>query len=188
MLDTVRVKWYRYVIDFDLADQKSLNILFSRNLGRIFSVPGNLIEKVLAVKSYHTPSRFRILALVMMIFFVLAGGILVVQTLWTTKSPRYRMKRFVRRSKEETYTRQVIVNLYLQVLQRLRKFGYTPKKGQTPFEFASSVSSHEDTFHDLIPFTSIYYRLRFGDYHLTDHDIRIIQGIYETLQIAPPKF
>lgn len=187
LLDSFKLNWYRYVIDFDLDDQLRLRRVLGINVRAIYIQPKKLLDRLLYFNLPQPASRIRLFALLMMIFFAISGLIiLLISVLNLGKWQRWWRQWLLKMTSGSHNRRKQITQLYLRILKQLKKFGYKPLPGQTPLEFAVSVTTHNQQLIDFVDFTKIYYQGRFGNCALTREEIKIINNLFKILKLPSP--
>lgn len=187
LLDSFKLNWYRYVIDFDLDDQLRLRRVLGINVRAIYTQPKKLLDRLLYFNLPQPASRIRLLALLMMIFFAISGLIILLISVLNLGKWQSWWRQWLLKVTASTHNRRKqITQLYLRILKRLKKYGYKPLPGQTPLEFALSVTSHNQQLIDFVNFTKIYYQGRFGNYALTREELKIINNLFKLLKLPSP--
>lgn len=151
--DAIKVRWYRYVIDYNFSDQIGVvrgalraHSTISRLLGQLdpgLGAGGQLFAGTLG-------------------FGILAGGLLILPLLgavaayilwrlWRMRQPRRR-----RRVSEPG------IRYYRDILRQLARLGYIRSPAQTPQEFATVLASTEPELSPLLDITHSYYFNRFN--------------------------
>jgi transglutaminase-like putative cysteine protease len=162
--DALRLRWFRYVVEYDLGKQVSL----ARGLGRLFrrspAVPG---------QGWLAANR-RLLLLG-------AGLLLLGVALWVWYSRRQRRGREGPRRRRQRLSG--VSALYARLLSLLARGGHSKPDGLTPLEFALQLDRGQVPGAPLVrQFTSIYYDVRFGDTELSPDRTRELDRLLKQLQ------
>ncbi len=150
MVDALRLRWFRYVVEYDLSKQLSL----IKKVSQAFRQKGNATEDFLV--------RYKNLwkTLTALAVLVLAGlG-------WRTYGQR--LLEFMGRRRVLGQRAHAAVTLYGRLLALMDRAGHSKPPGITPMEFASELAAANQPGADLVlRFTLVYYGVRFGQDELT---------------------
>lgn len=183
-LDSFKVHWYRYVIDYDLSDQRTMvSRVHEINVGKVtlganLTKLGEAFSKLMAsvTGSETTPINSKALYLLMaclglFMFFIGCG-------LWQIGFGRFARNRLGRRR----LMHRDDVGFYYKILDRLRRKGINRPGSQTAGEFAFEVASAHERMALFPEVTRIYYRLRYsGGGGATTDEMQVIKVFFENL-------
>lgn len=188
LYDSLRVNWQRYVIDFDKIDQAEITRVLIRKMFKFMAFTDAMVATVLGFSRPRPSSRIRTVALVMMIVCGVAIVFILLQTVFGSRTgTSYISRLFKRQTRTKPAPKKLITLVYIQVIERLKKMGYVPAQGQTPLEFAISITQQNSQLTGVLPFTRIYYRLRYGESAVLSYeDSQIIQQLCNALQLTIP--
>lgn len=171
-VDAVKVRWYRYIVDYSFADQRGLirAVLFAiRNMSNLaVSLTSYDWERGEFGGAEVASSGLG----VVVVLVVLVGGTAMVWVLFT----RIRFGRVMRRR----YTRS-IVRFYSEILRLLARHGLERAVGETPREFAAKVAS-QPRFELLGKITELYYLNRFRREPLAPPQVLEIEAFIRSLR------
>lgn len=164
LVDALRMRWFRYVVEYDLGKQ----VRFFREVKELFSsVPADAV-------SDGWLRRHRTLLLLLGVALAALIGLLV----WR------RRRRFGsnRLAKKRVRLRAVSV-LYQRMLNIMARAGHLKQPGDTPLEFARSLSAGFSGASDLVrSFTLRYYGVRFGKHQLTESDTKEMESLLQEMK------
>jgi transglutaminase-like putative cysteine protease len=180
MIDTLKVRWYRYVVDFDAGDQADI-------IRRMAAKK----TKILSAENRFQWSGFEGLGLQSLLKPMGAipwlGSVIVLMTIALILGALlYQIfNRTIRRNSESRLTRA-----YTRLLKRLSNAGYKIAPGQTPREFSTEITQKNPTFEGLRQITEKYYNARYRtekEPSGTQQLIREIQTFATNLRRSPRK-
>jgi len=157
-LDALDAFWTE-VITFDRIGQVTLFQSTGREILQFFTGAGQLLSQLRvlrqALKDEFLAARLSDLAL---IFWVLPGGLIVFGVAYHYR--RY-LRLFVKRSILRQGADQLAPEYYLEMLEVLKRRGFSRKRAETPLEFVMRVRAELDS---NVPqrVTELYYGNRFG--------------------------
>ncbi|MGI8908626.1 MAG: transglutaminase TgpA family protein [Candidatus Sumerlaeaceae bacterium] len=174
-LDALRVRWYRYVVDYSITDQAAVMRTLANARDRINSFFGRMQNRIWLpdlssstnVGGAHTYVNVLIAA-------ALACGA-VVFGVWAAGNLRPKRKR----RRPET-----MVRYYSELLRLLAAKGFKLATGETPREYASRLRRVE-VFSPLMPITEMYYSSRYQGHAPTDEELAIIEEFRKALKTSP---
>lgn len=149
--DALRMRWYRYVIDYSAADQehvletltawrmKMLEFLRRTNIKGVTSKDAKTIEHQTLVDTVEWP-------------LILGAGVLV------SGVAGWLLYRLLTRRRNRRFSP---VKFYDQLLREVARHGFVMLPGETPQEFAARVVSERPEWSDLQGMTDVYYAARF---------------------------
>jgi len=145
MVDAVRLRWFRYVVEYNLSKQLSL----FRAVGRAFQQKGKDPLGGRAVPYW-----------VLYVLGALAGAGL---TVWVWRRYGGRLKALLGRRQALGQRASAAVSVYGRLLALLSRAGHDKPPGATPLEFASGLVEHGLPGAELVQrFTLVYYGVRYG--------------------------
>lgn len=154
-LDTMRLIWYRSVIDFGPRDQAFLYGTVGR---AIDMMPG--IERILDGSVFRSKGSFaaRRATLLGLISFTM----LVLTTFLVWELVKLHRARRLLGDPNLTMGQVMAISSYLKLLEALQDI--LPRRpSQTPLEFSRSVVARRDDLRGLLPLTGAYYATRFNE-------------------------
>lgn len=149
--DALRMRWYRYVIDYSFSDQMDMmrSLLKARQslLGFLSrsNIRGVTSDEARTIEQNGLSIDWRPLAF--------AGGIIFFLIAWQTTRWMGRRRR----------SRLSPVKFYDTLLKLLLNRGITLAPGETPHEFAQRVTRIKPEWEALVPLTHYYYLTRYHD-------------------------
>lgn len=168
-IDSLRLKWYKYVVEYDLAKQ----VGFFRGLAAWFreALSGTGLKEIASGVRDALWSPWGAVA-------TAAALALVGWLLW-----RRRQRRRAPGRRAEVRRRE-ISDLYLRLLDVLRGCGYEKPPAQTPRDFARALArQHAPVAGPVRRFTEAYNRVRFGGRPLSDGELgdlrRLVRAVGE---------
>lgn len=179
--DTLKFKWYQYIIDYNLRDQAQISRKLSGLTG---GVGGKLQQAAYQVRDLiqrtHTPrlpgglKNILVWVGLLLIFFTGIGLILnkLGKSRWRHKpgAPSY------------TYKQTLITQEYQKILARLFELGFARSPSDTPGEFATTIAGKHDWLGELLPLTRRYYAIRFRHDAITDRDREAFRHFTEKIK------
>jgi hypothetical protein len=156
LMDSIRLRWYRNVIDFSIQDQTAVR-------RAIFAQNGLMARMVQVVGQANTQRWDRgwtefLPGSAVGIALVLVGASIMAFIL------RDRIVGFILRLRIRTQGRVTTVQFYAEILHHLARRGLKRRPDQTPREFASEVVGKYEGLEDFPDVTETYYAVRFGDH------------------------
>ena len=147
--DTLRFKWFKWVVEYDLYRQLSL----FKDIGRSLKSKNPIAKSSGAFKNVVKQYRGRLVVGVGLIALALILGYWMKRRDWSSG----------RNSNDKSRTRSDIANTYLATLTFLERHGHQRVQSSTPREFAHALVGEDyewaETFSEL---TEIYYRAEYG--------------------------
>ena len=172
LADALKVRWYRYMIDYSFTDQMGIIRSVLTAAYRVRSFMDDI-----RMREAGTPWRLRgegidpdLVARVVMMVAVATGGIALVVLLRGRIRPSRR-----RRAK-------FVIAFYADVVRQLARMGYELAPGETPREFARRVTVEHPELAEFRAVTEIYYNLRFRGRQPADDDWRRIRNLDRTVR------
>ena len=149
MVDAVRLRWFRYVVEYNLSKQLTL----FRKVGRAFQQKGTGVSDLLKTLGQVRYVLFGVAGLALAILFWLRYG----RHYWAALGRRRTLGSRA----------HAAVSVYGRLLALLARAGHDKPPGTTPLEFAAELTEYGLPGADLIQrFTLVYYGVRYGDEEL----------------------
>lgn len=159
--DSVRIQWYRYIIDYSLDDQlegfKKL-IRWQRRVSA--ALPSTSGANRLNLTGGSMSGQLYIFPLILALCAV--GGLAYFGIKRWNPSFAFRRKQ----------KRKAVIAFYEQILMTLEKNGHKIKPGQTPREFAAEVESVRPDLFGFSSLTEVYYAIRYNDLPISTETVR----------------
>ncbi len=184
VVDSVRLKWDRYVVQYSLRDQmaaaKSLREGGEKVRTEVSGLLSALTGSLASVKAWLTESAsaygwFLVEGLVAGV--LVAGFILAWNRLGRSGRARHADPRTARQI--------AAVQLYERMLRILASQGLLKPPGATPLEFARQVAQERsETARYVEPLTGLYCRVRFGQVPFSSDDAKRARELLDELQTA----
>ena len=184
-IDTIRLRWDRYIINYSLKDQIEA---IRKAREEIRSIEGGLqmiyesVKRlILNIKDGLTDiSRISARTAIHLSVYIL----LPATFLYLYLRKGYRPFRLFPGTGSDKNMQ--IVELYKKMLKHLEKRGIIKEKNKTPLEFAISLNKHEEEIsRGVFELTETYYRVRFGQQPLSRHEIIRISEILQEIKKGP---
>ncbi|MBI2876427.1 MAG: DUF3488 domain-containing protein [Candidatus Tectomicrobia bacterium] len=173
--DALQLKWYSYVIDYSLQDQRRL----ARGVGDRLSTARQLLGEPLRLWSrlsgYLFPLRKegRKWAWMGVVLSAVLVGVLLYRV-------RHRIG-WAYRGRRGVGSRTV--KFYEQLLRVLERQGYSRQEGHTPWEFCQMVLSQEgEAYREVALITDQYYQVRYGGKKLSAEELMEIEKSLQRLE------
>ena len=148
--DTLRFKWFKWVIEYDLYRQLSLFKKLKSSLSGGAKGAKSSIKRLVTAAKQH---KYKLLATVVALFALL----------WLVSALR-RKTGHAKTSAQRARHRRAVAIEYNRVLGRLAKRGYPRRAAQTPREYATSaVERKMPGCAPLTQLTELYYRVEYGE-------------------------
>lgn len=185
LIDSIRLRWDRYIINYSLKDQIEA---IQKTREKIRSIEGDLQMIYESIKRYMLNIKGgitdirriskRTVMLLSLCFFLLAISIYMYI--------RKGYSHFCLFSGTGADKNSQIVELYNKMLKLLEKRGIIKEKNKTPLEFAISLDTKkEEISKEVFELTETYYRVRFGQQPLSREEINRISGILQKIKKGP---
>jgi transglutaminase-like putative cysteine protease len=178
-LDSVKFKWYRYVIDYSRDDQVALRGYLNTGLStlkKIVSPAQGILDEFL--KRGEEDSATYLNKPMVALFLVFLVGLGISVTLLTREQSKLRKERQRKRGLQRN---REVVDFYDKVLLALRRLGFKRSLWQTPREFAIRLEEHSSEFAPLPRLTELYYRVRYNNEQIAQQDAEFVKGFTERL-------
>jgi len=176
MIDSIRLKWDRFVIHYSLYDQMTV-AQGVRNQGE--SVRASIAEIMATLKNWNAlrwePTTTRI-SLSPWISF---GAVLLCVLLLLFVSALLR----TRPAKAGVFNRDIAtIRMYQRMLAVLATRGVKKRPGVTPLEFSKRICREYQTAGPFVQeLTVLYYRVRFGHETLSQYDLQQAEELLKQL-------
>lgn len=191
VVDSVRLKWYRYVIQYSLGDQiriaqgiRERGDTIRTHVAEWLTVVGQVAASVrTAVRdllhsirppavagsiAWVWPAMMACLLAILLVFVIRAGR-------WLTWRP----------AKVRNERQHAVVRVYARMLRLLEARGFRKAPGATPLEFAGLVAREwTDAARWVEPMTSLYCRVRFGQALFSNEDLQQAETLLTALRAA----
>jgi protein-glutamine gamma-glutamyltransferase len=163
-LDTLRLRWFRYVVEYDLSKQVAL-----------FSEAGRLFRRGLVPRWSLADSR-RPLAI--------AAGVVVALGLLVLVALRLRRRRARGGGAgEAARAPKAATVLYARLLRLLAREGHAKPSGATPGEFVLALAAAGVGAAPAVErFTDLYYRARFGLSPPVEDELRSLARLFAQIE------
>lgn len=151
--DYLKLRWYKYVIDYDLRAQARYARMFFAGARKFFTTASAVKqqEEEIKEKIRYGSGRYR------KIFLMSLASIIVAFVLFML------IRVFLRRGSRSKKLQAGQVDFYMRMLKILRKKGIHKQVSQTPKEFSKKVLTKRGKKYGFIEdITEDYYSLRFG--------------------------
>lgn len=156
-LDAIRMKWYRYIINFSSHDQQTIAINV-RNKG--FQLKDKLdaglseIFKFFKIKIKNSQPDKIAIFVILLVFALILGKKIVSITLLIGKN--------------KTYSQGKSLEIYFKMLALLKKKGFEKKETVTPLEFVYQIENEIGSgWGKVKTITDAFYETRFGNGELS---------------------
>jgi len=171
--DTVKFRWYQYVIDYSLNDQLRLGRNVGLKPGMLYGGLYRMRDGMshLFERDRRAGSRFPWKELLFA-----AGGVLGMITLgaYILRRLRRAVKRTEKRT-ESSYRRPPVSVEYAAILAALEAIGHVRNRNQTPREFAARVALAHEALSPLTLLTRRYYEIRYRETDLSPADLKMFR-------------
>jgi transglutaminase-like putative cysteine protease len=161
--DAMKIRWYRYMIDFNLRDQLVIARGFlnlTRWLGdSLGTFRVSWISDEVQASPRDVGSLFAAIA-------ITAAGVAGAVALW-----RSRLVRWTRRVVRQKSLVRKIAPFYEEIVRLLERHGFIRSLTETPREFAARVSVDANLY-QFAEITEVYYHHKYGGHGLAEHHLR----------------
>lgn len=186
VLDSIRLKWDRFVIRYSFRDQVAM-AQGVREQGEV--VRAGVAARFATFLRWGTELRTRIAHIGQSSGWLIAGGVIALCALAGFILARwFRHGRWwkPRRVGGPTAQHMAAFKIYSRMLQLLRSRGLTKAPGMTPLEFADKIAREwVEASQFVTPLTELYYRARFGQIPLSPDDFTRAQVLLASLHAMP---
>lgn len=171
VFDTIRMRWFRYVVEYDLRQQISL-LSQVRNWVRQDSPH---TKKQIGHVPLNHEQRTRLKRIVVFVILICVGGFLV----WRAFRPKSQVE--TRRSGSPKH--RPITQSYKKMLKILTQSGHAKPNSETPQEFTQRLEQTGfKPFSIVDVLTKRYYAIRYGDIRWTQAEERRFAALMRRLQ------
>ena len=171
VLDSIRLKWDRFVIRYSFRDQVMM-AQGMREQGE--AVRAGVAVRFVAFLRWSAELRDRIAHFGQPYGWLVAGGVILLCALaGLVFARRFRCGGWwePRRISGPTPQQVAALRIYSRMLQLLRSRGLTKTSGMTPLEFAGKIAREwTEASQFVTPLTELYCRVRFGEIPLSPDD------------------
>ena len=179
--DTLKFKWYQYIIDYSLRDQ----VQISRRLsgltggigGKLQTAAYQLRNFIQRTHSPRIPRGFKNILVWIGLFLILVTSVGLIIKKWGESRQKDKSG-----APSYTYNRTVVTQEYQKILTRLLGLGFVRSPSDTPQEFASVVAEKKAWLGEFVPLTQRYYAIRFRHDLLTPADRDRFQRFSEKIK------
>lgn len=184
-IDSIRLRWDRYIINYSLKDQIEA---IRKTREEIRLIDGDLQMIYESIKRYTLNikgsltdiSRISVKTVILISLYFLLPAIFIY--LHIRKG--YRPFRLFPSTGADKNSQ--IVELYKKMLKLLEKRGIIKEKNKTPLEFAMSLDTKKkEISREVFELTETYYRVRFGQQPLSREEINRISEILQKIKKGP---
>ncbi|MBI5776221.1 MAG: DUF3488 domain-containing protein [Nitrospirae bacterium] len=186
VLDSIRLKWDRFVIRYSFRDQVAM-AQGVREQGEAVRV--GVAARFVTLLRWGMELRTRIAHIGQSSGWLMAGGVIALCALaGFILSRRFRHGSWWKPRKVGGSTTQhmAVSKLYSRMLQLLRSRGLTKAPGMTPLEFADKIARERmEASQFVTPLTELYCRVRFGQIPLSPDDLMRAQALLANLHAMP---
>lgn len=177
IMDAVRVRWYRYVVDYSIADQATA-------FRKVMQWRRNLMEYIRTSTflgiSPKQATTFQFGDLTGEVDWrPVAGAALVILCLLIWQLVRLISGRHASRMSQ--------VRFYDEILRLLANRGFPIAPGQTPREFARTVAATRPEWQPLVPLTEGYYAILYHNAPLSAEQKQQIKHLKTILKTRKPR-
>jgi protein-glutamine gamma-glutamyltransferase len=183
VLDSIRLKWDRFVIRYSFRDQVAM-AQGVREQGE--AVRMGVAVRFATLLRWGAELRARIAHIGQSSGWLMVGGIIVLCALAgfvLTRRFRHGSWWKPRRGNGPMAQHMAALKIYSRMLQLLRSRGLTKAPGMTPLEFANKIARERvEASQFVTPLTELYYRVRFGQIPLSPDDLTRAQTLLANLR------
>lgn len=163
LFDAVKVRWYRYVIDYNYRDQIGV-------IRGAIRAHQSLTQALGSIQIHFFGSGSRILADSFGLSVLLGGLVLVPFGLLAAAWLLWRLIRGAGRNRKRRAA-ETAIRFYRDIVRQLARRGFTRLPGQTPREFAAGVTAAEPDLQAFAEVTELYYATRFRGINPSPQDL-----------------
>jgi transglutaminase-like putative cysteine protease len=169
-IDSIRLKWYKYVIEYDLGKQ----VGFFRGIANWFRKTFSSAS----LKSFGRDLRDFFGSPWGLAAAAAVAALVVFRILW-------RRRRAQTPGRRAAVRRREITDLYLKLLDLLRTLGHEKPEPQTPQAFAERLAARKSPLAPTVQrITETYNQVRFGGRPLSDAELREVKGLVRRIAEA----
>lgn len=176
-MDSMRLVWYRSVIDYSAQDQAFVYGTIHRIMGMLPSPSSILDGSFLRTGGTQTFDGRR--SLLLLITIVCIGGAVFVIFRESRKLVRKKQLQLPGGPRVPQPPAHALV--YLQLLDALRTLQPRPQS-QTPLEYARLIANRRDDLHEFLTLTHHYYASRFSNMAWSEEDTRTARRLLQQLR------
>jgi len=172
--DAMRVRWYRYVVDYSMNDQAAI----VRALMRARAQISRVFERLHQLSPFDNEDTGSQPAAELddrpVLSIAVGGAILALFAWFIVQSLRKLLRKRHRRP-------ETMIRYYADLIKLLGGRGWHLQSGETPREFATKVSTIPE-FADFGPITEIYYQSRYLGHELDEDEANLVAQFKTMLQ------
>jgi transglutaminase-like putative cysteine protease len=177
-LDALRMRWNRYVIDYNIGDQvlflthlRRQSVAFRRTAGETWDIWFFQVWRV--ARRLWRQYRYAIgVLLALLVAAVFLFRRVPVESLGTAWLVRARVRR-------------MSIHFYERMVRLLARRGHRRPPAATAREFASTLVRHPELHSPVAELTALYERARFGGEPLTPADNRRVTSLLQQIATVP---
>ncbi|MCC5875221.1 MAG: DUF3488 domain-containing protein [Candidatus Sumerlaeia bacterium] len=175
-MDSMRLVWYRSVIDYSAQDQAFVYGTIHRFM-RMLPDPSSILDgSILRTGGTQTFTGRR--AFLLLITLACIGGAFYIII---RESRRLIRKRSVQGTIERATAANPHTTVYIHLLEALRALQPRPES-QTPLEYARLIAGRRSDLHEFLTLTHHYYASRFSDLAWTDEDTQTARRLLQQIR------
>jgi len=175
VMDALKVRWYRYVIDYNFRDQ----LVMIRSVVRLQAAVSRFFDRLAfgqngfdAAQGYDGTTVFGLALVLIMCAVGALGGFFLLQAL---------LRRLGQTRRAGPKRSRMLVRFYAEICDLLRRRGLVREPHETPGEFAVRVSE-QPGLEPMQQVTDWYYRERYGEVPPSPAEREKIKHFKETLR------
>jgi transglutaminase-like putative cysteine protease len=177
IIDSIKLAWDRYVIFYNIDDQKNYLIIIRE---KIDLISRSIMQWLRVQKDFWRRFLSWQVLFEKMLIPVLLTAVIVLFMLLYSPARKYLVRLLSRKAEEKSVSSKVI--FYHRMLQALKRKGIKKPKQLTPFEFAQKIKiNHPLAFSTVNQLTIAYYKCRYGNEVLEDADLKVIKSLLRQL-------
>jgi transglutaminase-like putative cysteine protease len=179
--DSLKFKWQKYIIDYNLSDQIRLGSRFQKISGGISGTMERLTYQFRNLKHKRGNTGFsdmlkKFISGLGIALVVITLGAVAVKFLWKNRG------KLENNIKRYEYSKNLIIEEYEDILLQLQKKGFARLPCETPKEFAREVAGIDHRLSQFLPLTLRYYALRYHHEEWTPEDRERFRRFISDLQ------
>jgi transglutaminase-like putative cysteine protease len=177
IIDSVKLAWDRYVIFYNIDDQKRFLIIIRE---KIDLMSRSIVQWLRIQRDYwRTLLNWQVLFKKMLIP-VLLTILIAILALFYSPTRKYLSKFVLRKVNDRSVSSNI--TFYNKMLQILKRKGIKKPKQLTPFEFAQEIQiSYPLAYATVNQLTLTYYKCRYGNEILEETDLKEIKSYLRQL-------
>lgn len=175
-VDALRVRWYRYVVDYSINDQATVIKTLTQARDRISALIARLQNRIWVPNLTSSNESGGSHTFVNMGIAALLALLVVGLAIWAVG--HFRPKRRRRRAES-------MIRFYAEILRVLSAKGFKLASGETPREFADRLCSL-DLLSPFSAVTELYYRSRYLGHTLDEKEFALVEQFRRNLKALTP--